>query len=110
MEIVVTEFKRASVVQPKGHIDGASAEELEATLGRLVHAGRANLVVDLSEVDFLSSAGLRTIVSALKKARKAGGDLRVASPNPRVAAVLRLAGVEIPSPVYGSREAAIASF
>ncbi len=110
MEIVVTQFRRASVIQPKGHIDGASAEELQAALGRLIHAGRVNLVVDLSEVDFLSSAGLRAMIAALQEARQTGGDLRVASPNPRVAAVLRLAGVEVPYPVYGSRQAAIASF
>lgn len=50
------------------------------------------MVADLSQVDFISSAGLRAVMSATKDTRKQGGDFRLAAPRPGVAKVLRISG------------------
>ena len=110
MEIIVTEYKRVAVLQPKGRVDSATATELEVALGRLTNAGKHNLVLDFSQVEYLSSAGLRVLVATLKAARQAGGDLCLASPSPRIVEALRLVGVDALLTVYDSREAAIGSF
>jgi anti-sigma B factor antagonist len=110
MEITVTEYKRVAVVQPKGPVDSVTAPELEAALVRLAQAGKHNLVLDFSQVEFLSSAGLRVLVATLKAARQSGGELCLACPSPRIAKALRLAGVDTLLTVYDSREAAVGSF
>ena len=110
MEITVTEYKRVAVVQPKGPVDSVTAPELEAALGRLTHAGKHNLVLDFSQVEYLSSAGLRVLVATLKAARQSGGELCLACPSPRIVDALRLVGVDALLTAYDSREAAIGSF
>src|SRR3990172_5352643 len=62
----------------KGRVDSTSAGELETALKKLLDDGKSNLVLDLSGVEFLSSSGLRVLVTTLKAVRKTGGDLRLA--------------------------------
>jgi anti-anti-sigma factor len=109
MELQVKEYKRVAAVQPKGRVDSNTAPELEAALIKLQGEGRTHIVLDLSEVEFLSSAGLRVMVSTMKNLRKGTGDLVVACPNPRAREVLRLAGLDTVFSIYETREAAIAS-
>jgi anti-anti-sigma factor len=47
-------------------------------------------VVDLSHADAVDSSGIGALISSLKAARAAGGDLRIAAPNDQVKSVLRL--------------------
>jgi len=109
MDLLVKEYKRVAAVQPKGRVDSNTAPELEQALVKLQSEGRTHLVLDLSEVEFLSSAGLRVMVSTMKNLRKIGGDLVIASPNSRVREVLRLAGLDTVFSIHETREAAIAS-
>jgi anti-anti-sigma factor len=76
----------------------------------LVAAGRTRVVIDLSGTEFIDSSGLGALVSCLKKARQAGGDLRVAGPNQQALTVLDLTNLNRvlrPSP---SVESASATF
>jgi anti-sigma B factor antagonist len=69
-------------------------------------------VLDLSGVPEMSSAGLRTIISATKRLRggRGDGDLRLASPGKRVVEVLELAGLLPVFRVFETSEQAAASF
>ena len=58
----------------------------------------------------MSSAGLRELVSAVKKLRKLNGDLRVASPSPRVKEVLDLAGLDSIFQMFTTPVEAVGSF
>ncbi len=110
MNISVQEYKRVSVVTPKGRVDSATSGELENTIRSLLDRGQPNLVLDLAEVDFLSSSGLRVMVSALKSARSAGGDLCLARPAAQAADAIAIAGLDTLFKTFPDREAAIASF
>jgi len=110
MEIAITEYKRVAVVQPSGRVDSNTSQEFEAALRRLTEGGRNALVLDLSRVEFLSSAGLRVMVTTMKTVRKSAGSICVAAPTQRVAEVLRLAGLDSVFEIFETREAAIASF
>ena len=110
MEVKITEYKRVAVVQPVGRVDSNTSAEFEAALRRLVESGRTNLVLDLSMIDFLSSAGLRVIVLTMKTTRKNGGNVCVAAANARAAEVMKLAGLDSVIDMHPSREAAVASF
>jgi anti-anti-sigma factor len=106
---VVEEAGRA-IVTVTGSVDALTAPGLAKTLSDQVQAGRANLVVDLMGVEFMSSAGLRTLLGAVKETRSQGGDLRIASSNPGVDKVLKMSGFHNIAKVFASQAEAIASF
>jgi anti-anti-sigma factor len=70
MEIKAETMKRCELVTVTGRIDGATAPELESLLLGLIQSGNKNIVVNLSETTFISSAGLKALLSALMKVRK----------------------------------------
>ncbi len=110
MEIKTQEYKRAAVVEISGRIDAARAPELEAVLDDLRANGNKNLVLDMQAVEFVSSSGLRVMLTARKAAQRAGGDLFIAQPSQRVKDTLDIAGLDVIFTTFDDREAAIASF
>lgn len=78
------------VIKPDGRLNLAAAPALRQQLHRLIQDGNARLVVDLSGVSTVDSSGLGALISGLKSARQAGGDLRIAAPGQQVSAVLEL--------------------
>ena len=110
MEVQTQVYQRVTVVTVTGRVDSASAGDLETALKRLVEAGHAHFVLDLAGVEFLSSSGLRVLVTTLKAVRKSGGDLRLAQPSQRASDAIDLAGLDVLFKTYADREAAVASF
>ena len=81
MEINVTEhIVRIVVVAPQERIDAVSAPVLRQKLHALMDDGVSNLVIDLSAIPFMDSAGMAVLVSALKRARLAAGDVKLVWP------------------------------
>jgi len=76
-----------------GEIDVVTAPQLRQLVLDLIADGRADIVIDLEDVEFIDSVGLGMLVGALKRAREAGGDLRMVSPRPRVLRVLDITGL-----------------
>lgn len=69
-----------SVVAPVGRLDALAAPALRERCLSIIASGTHRLVIDLSEVTFLDSAGLAVLVSALKHARAEGGDVKLVAP------------------------------
>ena len=78
------------VVTPTGRLNMTAARMLREELHALVESGGNRVVVDLSGVEFIDSSGLGALLSGLKAARQAGGDLRIAAPNRQAITVLEL--------------------
>jgi len=110
VDIQTQVYPRVTVVSVQGRVDSSTAGDLEAALQKLIEQGKSNFVLDLSGVEFLSSSGLRVLVTTLKAVRKTGGDLRLAQPSQRAADAINLAGLDVLFQSYGDREAAVASF
>lgn len=110
MDIKTQPYERVTVVAVNGRVDSLSAGDLETEMKKLIEEGRANFLLDLSGVEFLSSSGLRVLVTTLKTVRKAGGDLRLAALSQRASDAIELAGLDPLFKTYEDREAAIASF
>lgn len=72
----------------------STAMELCAAVRRAIDAGSLRIVLELSEVRVINSSGLSALVCALKIARQAGGDLRIASPSQQVAMALTLSNLD----------------
>lgn len=110
MEITVNEYKRVAVITVTGRVDSATASEFENSINDVIEKGKHNLVLDLSQVEFLSSAGLRVLVTTRKALQSAGGDIVLAQPSDRVVETLDTAGLDVLFERYDTREAAIAAF
>jgi anti-anti-sigma factor len=87
-------------------VAGGAAEELERQLQQLLCGGHSNVVVDLSAVDTIDSAGLRALVRAHTTAQRMGGTLRLAAARPSVWRVLTLANLDTVFSSYESIQAA----
>jgi anti-sigma B factor antagonist len=94
VEIEVKSLKKVEVVKLSGKIDSSNASDFDNTLKDLLSNGRRNLVLDMSNLEYMSSAGLRAIVAALKSARSRGGDVVVAEPSERMVDTLKLVGFQ----------------
>jgi anti-anti-sigma factor len=91
MEVVVASHgPRVAVAHLEGRLDLMSARDVRARLTESVAAGQDRLIVDLAAVPFIDSSGLGALISVLKAARQAGGDLRIARPDEQPLTVLKL--------------------
>lgn len=93
-----------------GRLDFASAPEARAQFTRAIADGCRELIVDLSGVAFVDSAGLGSLIGGMRTARQAGGDLRIAKPNDQLVMLLSLTSLDQVLKVYASIEDAIAAF
>ena len=110
MNISVDERDGVTVVSVEGSIDALTAPEFQQALQRELAEGDVNLVTDLSQVDYASSAGLRALLAAVKDSRQKGGDLRLAGVQQGVEKVLALSGFTSILKIYDDADAAVASF
>ena len=77
----------------KGRIDSNNALELELKLGQAIRSGRTNITLNMFQVEYLCSAGIRAILKAYKNAKEAGGKFRIESPSECVKNVLGMAAL-----------------
>ena len=110
MKIEVKHEKDVTIVAVNGSVDALTAPDLARAIVDEIAKGRANLVVDLTGVEFMSSAGLRTLIGAVKESRSQGGDLRIASTNPGIDKVLKMSGLHNIARVFTSEADAVAGF
>ena len=81
MELAITEhIIRTFIVNPQGRLDAFRAPAARQQLDQLIDGGATNFIVDLSETLFLDSAGMAVLVSLLKRARQAGGTVKLVWP------------------------------
>ncbi len=95
-------------VAPKGDLDMASVSQMK--LQDYINEGRTKLVLDLESIEYIDSAGLGEIVRAMKRAREAGGDLRLCGVHGQVGKIIEITGLNKAIAVYSTREEAVASF
>jgi anti-sigma B factor antagonist len=110
MDINFIEKQYADIVQVSGSVDALTASILSDYLSLKISQNHTNLVLDLSEVEFMSSAGLRSVLAALKESRNKGGDLRIAGVQPGVEKVLKMSGFTSILKIFPDSENALASF
>lgn len=99
-----------SVVKVNGRIDSESAPEFESALIKLINDNRCKIVLNMQGVEFLSSAGLRALVKALKGAQKSGGDVRLVSISDSIKGILLTVGLNQMFKVYSTTDEALTGF
>jgi anti-sigma B factor antagonist len=99
---------RSRVIHPTGDVDAYTAPDFRAELHQATCAGTP-VVVDLSDITFIDSAGLGALVGAHRRMLEAGGRLRVVRPPALVGRAFELTGLDELLDLYDDREAALAT-
>ncbi|MFQ5593639.1 MAG: STAS domain-containing protein [Anaerolineae bacterium] len=111
MEISTKEMKRVALVTVGGRIDHETSPELEETLQKLIDDGKFNLVIDLEDVEYISSRGLRALLGARKTVRRWNrGDVRLANPQDYIRETFDLVGFTQLFEMYDDLAEAVGSF
>ncbi|MBN2355129.1 STAS domain-containing protein [candidate division KSB1 bacterium] len=99
-----------SIIKVGGYIDTTTSSELEHALGSLLKAGSHNIIIDLGNVDYVSSAGWGIFISEIKGIREKGGDLKLVRMIPEVYEVFELLEFHYILKAFDSIEDAIKDF
>jgi anti-anti-sigma factor len=79
-------------IAPEGRLDAVTVPAFEAVLTESLDAGRSKLVIDLAGVTYVSSSGLRALLSVRRRARSEGGDVVLCNMLPRVREIFEMVG------------------
>jgi anti-anti-sigma factor len=83
------------VLDIKGEVDAATAQDMGQLLKGLLAQGHRRIIIDFSEMTFISSAGVRELLYAHREAEQLGGELRIAAPTDQIRRILEISGVSM---------------
>jgi len=109
MEIQTIEYKRCTVVKTSGRVDGSNAHELSQALKSITTKGINNIVFDMSDVNFMASAGWWALIDT-QKTCKPSGELVLSGVDKGIKESLNLVGMGTYFNVFDDLTAAVANF
>jgi stage II sporulation protein AA (anti-sigma F factor antagonist) len=109
MEIKVQESGQAWVVSVAGKLDAVSAGDYEKAISQLISDGKIRFVVNFAGLTYISSAGLRVLLSTAKQLKPKGGIALFANLQDNVQEVFEMTGFSSILGVHPSLEAALAA-
>ena len=101
--------ENAFIVTVSGRIDSETAPAFDAELTRAIGIN-SNLVIDLKDVNYMSSAGLRAVTKASQAAQKASGIVKLASVPKEIMSVMYTVGLNEKIGTFATVDEAMASF
>lgn len=110
LRIVTTPLtSKATLVRLTGNLDAHTYESLEKALANLYAKGSFGLIIDLTDLEYLASAGIGVLITALSKTRENRGDILLMNPRPAVTGVFELLGLDGMFQVVADRVSAVNS-
>ncbi|MFV0525991.1 MAG: STAS domain-containing protein [Acidimicrobiales bacterium] len=104
LDITIEETESYTLCRPSGELDAYTVGTFRDALTRL--AGKRRLLIDLSEVPFMDSAGLGALIGGIRRTREAEGAVAVACSRPALTRLLHTTGFDRIVPVTESVEEA----
>ena len=93
MEIATQEFKHCDLITIKGRVDSSTAPQLAQALETANESGKYKLVVDMTGLEYMSSAGFRALLAAQRNSKKYNrGEVVLVNVPARIREALELAG------------------
>jgi anti-sigma B factor antagonist len=89
---------------------GRDCEDLECAVDELIRGNRKKVVFDLSELNYVDSMGVGILVMCSGKLKRAGGELRMASLQPRIAELMKITRLDQILGFYPTTAVAIEDF
>ncbi|MDP2964437.1 MAG: STAS domain-containing protein [Pelolinea sp.] len=93
MDVIASKLKRCVLLAASGRIDSSTAPKLQSVVNEVTDEGNYKLVLDMTNVEFISSAGLWVLVNAQKKCKRFNrGEVVLTGLNKRLHDAFDLAG------------------
>ncbi len=111
MDVTTKQFKNCDMVVVNGRVDSSTAPQLSEALENVTGDGRYKIVVDMSELEYMSSAGFRALLSSQRQCKRYNrGEIVLASVPERIQEALELAGFTELFKTYSDPIDAVGSF
>lgn len=110
MKISTRENLGITIVELDGRLESTTAGYGRTEMNRIVQEIGGDLVVDLSKTEYISSAGLRVLLTASKLLQSKNGRMKLSNANPQVAEVLNISGFHSLLHIHPDETDAIKSF
>ncbi len=111
MNVSSRRFANAVVLHVKGRLDQESCEAFQAELAKHIEASTREagaVILDLAELEYVSSAGLRCFMLASRQAKAQGGRILVAAMQPMVAEIFQISHFNLVFQTFGTVREALA--
>jgi len=99
-----------SVLYVKGYLDAHTAPELENALQKLIDEQNYKIVVNFSDLNYISSAGLGVFMGFIEDIRKNGGDIKLSNMKPKIYRVFDLLGFPTLYDILEDEDKAVSKF
>jgi anti-sigma B factor antagonist len=107
MEFIAEDVAALTVLSVAGRLDSQSVHQFSGRLEELGTAGRAPVLLELSQLTYISSAGCRALFIAARRATERGDRLALCGMTAAVERVVELAGLGTQIGIYASRDEAV---
>lgn len=92
MEITIQKTEQQAMIRIIGELDTIATTEQADELQKILDNARENMLVDCSEMEYISSAGLRFFMQLKRESEAQGGTVRLTNMNEDVADIFRMSG------------------
>jgi anti-sigma B factor antagonist/stage II sporulation protein AA (anti-sigma F factor antagonist) len=110
INIQIEDDQGVSIFRLEGRMDATSAPLLEKKLKEQLSLGKTKLVLDFAKVDYLSSAGMRLLLSTTKKLKEGDSALHLCSVSEEVMEIIKMAGFERIIRIFPTEQEALQGF
>ncbi|OIP95160.1 MAG: anti-anti-sigma factor [Syntrophobacteraceae bacterium CG2_30_61_12] len=110
MEVTAKQQDGITILALQGRLDATTANDFEQQLLVMIHQGSIRLVLDFEQLDYISSAGLRVLLKAVKELKRCDGRLFLCAVKDYVREVFDLSGFVSFLPIHGSLEESLRAF
>ena len=111
MEISNQDFKHCTLLAVKGRVDSSTAPQFSQSLSEVAEKGSYKIVVDMSELEYMSSAGFRALLATQRDCKRYNrGEIVLSVVPERIREALELAGFTELFKVFEDNTAAVGHF
>lgn len=110
MNITEREQNGVTIFSLDGRVDSEGAVDLDLALQTATSDGKYRLVLEMSEVRYINSAGLRTLADILTQTKEQNGNLKLVNLNPKVRRVFQIIGFDKFFDIHESVDEAVSTF
>ena len=110
MEIGINDSGEVKVISFKGNLYTNTTPDAETELNKLIYSGVTKIVINWEELNYMSSAGLRVLLSTTKNTKSKGGSCQICCLNDMVQEVFDISGFSLIFSVYKTKEEAVNAF
>jgi stage II sporulation protein AA (anti-sigma F factor antagonist) len=109
MEMIVRQQDQTFVIAVTGRMDAVTASQFDKRLETLMAEGAVHIIVNLRDLEYISSAGLQTILATAKKLENISGEILLADLSGAVKEVFEISGFDTIFRIFHTEEEALAS-